>query len=77
METDMKTIVVNTLKIDPNQYDEALAAGDIPEWDSLGHIALLQAVEQAYGITFDIGDAIDIESVGDLIDTVNKYKSQD
>ncbi|MCF8709891.1 acyl carrier protein [Rhizorhapis sp. SPR117] len=65
--------MLQTLKIEESQYSEDLAAGDVVQWDSLGHLSLLMAVEKAFGVTFDIGDAIEIESVGDLIDTVRRY----
>jgi acyl carrier protein len=73
MEAEIKQIVCDTLKIDESQYNEDLGAGDIPQWDSIGHVTLLQAVEAAFNISFDVGDAIDIECVADLVDTVREY----
>jgi acyl carrier protein len=70
----LKVIVCETLKIDPSRYSDTLAAGDIPEWDSLGHVNLLMGVEKSFNISFDVGDAIDIESVEDLIEMVRKYR---
>ena len=69
----LKEIVVNQLKINPDLYNEDLGAGDIPEWDSLGHVNLLMAVENHFGISFDIADAIDIETISDLSDMISKY----
>ena len=76
MEDRIKKVVCDTLKIDEPTYSVELAAGDIAEWDSLGHVALLQAVESEFGIVFDVGDAIDIESVEDLFMMVRKYTAQ-
>lgn len=73
MEDRIQRIVIATLKIKESDYDEDLAAGDIPEWDSIGHVNLLMAVEQEFSIAFDVTDAIDIESVADLQDMVKKY----
>lgn len=70
IEEEIKQIVLRELKIGTEQYSEELMAGDIPEWDSLAHVNLLMAVEKHFSIAFDVGDAIDIESVGDLIDAV-------
>lgn len=74
IEDTVKNVVLDTLKIEAGQYSEDLAAGDIAQWDSLAHLSLLMAVEKAFGITFDIGDSIEIESVGDIIDTVRRYQ---
>jgi acyl carrier protein len=74
IEHAIQRLVVETLKIDDHVYTEDLAAGDIPEWDSLAHINLLMAVEREFRITLDVADAAEIESVGDLIDAVKRYR---
>ncbi|MBI4659282.1 MAG: acyl carrier protein [Verrucomicrobia bacterium] len=73
IEAKLKRIVCETLKIDESRYRDDLAAGDIPEWDSLGHVNLLMVVEKSFNVAFEIGDAIDIESVEDLIAVLEKY----
>ena len=75
IEDRIKNVVVGTLRIPDDSYAVDLAAGDITEWDSLGHVSLLQALEQEFKIAFDVGDAIDIESVEDIIVTVKRYIS--
>lgn len=74
MEEIVKGVALATLNIDESQYSEDLAAGDVVQWDSVGHLRLLMAVEEKFGITFDIGDAIDIETIGDIIETVRRYQ---
>ena len=76
IDEKLKTIVVETLQIQVSDYNEELAAGDIPQWDSIGHVNLLMAVEQGFEIALDVTDAIDIESVADLQDMVKKYVLQ-
>ncbi len=73
IEDTIKNIVCTTLKIRPEDCSEDLAAGDIPQWDSLGHVNVLMAVEKHFGFAFDVVDSIDIESVGDIVDMVKKY----
>ena len=76
VEEKVKELVIKQLKIDPSVYHHDLAAGDIPEWDSLGHVNLLMATESYFEVSFDISDAIDVETIADLIDTTNKYVAQ-
>ncbi|MGB3710464.1 MAG: acyl carrier protein [Erythrobacter sp.] len=73
IEDRIKRVFLETMRIDESAYSEDLAAGEIPEWDSLRHVNLLMAVERELKINFDIGDSIDIETVGDLIDTAKRY----
>lgn len=73
LEQRVQSVICQALEIDASDYNEDLSAGDIPEWDSLAHVRLLSAVEAEFAIVFDVGDAIDIESVGDLLDAVKRY----
>jgi len=53
--------------------DEALeiqaqtTAADVPEWDSLMHIHLLLAVEQAFGVRFNTGEVAALKNVGEMV----------
>lgn len=73
MHERLKAVVIRTLRITDAEFRDDLAAGDVPQWDSLGHLNLLMAVEREFGISFDVADAIDIESFADLEDMVGKY----
>ena len=76
IEQKLKQVVLETLKIAASDYHEDLSAGDLPQWDSIGHVNLLMAVEKEFDVAFDVTDAIDIESVGDLREMVRKYVAQ-
>jgi len=41
-------------------------ADDIEEWDSLMHIQLLVAIEQAFGIHFNTGEVAGLANVGEM-----------
>ncbi len=73
VDQKLKCIVLETLKIKEADYHEDLTAGDLPAWDSLGHVNLLMAVEREFDVAFEVTDAIDIESVSDLQEMVKKY----
>ncbi len=45
---------------------------DVDEWDSLGHIMLIQAIEEKFSISFDFDEMLNFESVKDIVETVNK-----
>lgn len=73
IEERIKKVVCDSIRISEDVYNYELAAGDIPEWDSIGHVTILQAIEAEFEIAFDVGDAIDIEDVEDLVAMVKKY----
>ena len=49
-----------------------LTAGDVPEWDSFNHINLIVAVEAAFGIKFKTAELESLQTVGHLVDLVEK-----
>jgi acyl carrier protein len=59
--------------------DEALVlrpemtADDIPAWDSVSHIQLIFAIEEAFGITLSMKDLEGLADVGALIATVRRH----
>lgn len=40
--------------------------GDIPGWDSLGHINLMSVLESEFQITLDINEIVSLESINDI-----------
>ncbi|MEO5335353.1 MAG: acyl carrier protein [Magnetospirillum sp. WYHS-4] len=48
----------------------ALSAADVEEWDSLSHIRLVVAIEQALNIRFTIGELSSLKNVGQMVDLI-------
>ena len=46
-------------------YDE-LTARDVDTWDSLAHLTLIIAIEQAYNIQFESEEIMLIRNIGDM-----------
>ena len=49
---------------------DATTADDIEEWDSLEHINLLAAVEQEFGMKFNMGQVVSMKNVGEMVDII-------
>lgn len=58
-----------------SEITETTTANDVDEWDSLGHIMLIQAIEEKYQIQFDIDEMIGFNQVGDIIKAVKNKVS--
>ncbi|MBK8374326.1 MAG: acyl carrier protein [Sphingomonadales bacterium] len=56
------------------EYEGALSAettsADVEEWDSLGHIRLVLAVENKFGIRFQPSEVVGLKNLGELADLV-------
>jgi acyl carrier protein len=62
--------IFNDIFLDPPTLTPALAAKDVPEWDSLLHISLLIAVEKAFAIRFRVGEVEGAQNVGEFADLI-------
>lgn len=45
-------------------------ADDIEDWDSLEHINLLAAVEQQFGVKFNMGQIVTLKNVGEMVNLI-------
>jgi acyl carrier protein len=63
---------VNTFEIQPTAT-EGLKYQDIPAWDSVGHMSLVAALEEAFDIMMDTDDIIDLSSYDKGKEILAKY----
>ena len=49
---------------------------DIKNWDSLNHVKLILACEEAFNIKFDVQDIDDLKNIKDLISLIENKASQ-
>lgn len=50
--------------------NDSTTADDIEDWDSLEHINLLAAVEQEFGMKFNMGEVVSMKNVGEMADII-------
>ena len=53
--------------IDPQLVSMETSANDIPVWDSVGHLSLDSELEQAFEISLDVDELIEMESVCEIV----------
>jgi acyl carrier protein len=53
--------------IDPQQVSMETSASDIPLWDSVGHLTLASNLEEAFGITLDVDELMEMENVREIV----------
>lgn len=50
-----------------------LRYGEIKEWDSVGHMALIGALEEAFDVMLDTDDVLDMSSFDKAIEILGKH----
>lgn len=53
--------------IDPRSITIDTTQNDFPAWDSMGHVALVSSLEQAFGLSFDVDEVMEKENVRQII----------
>lgn len=51
-----------------------LSIGDIPEWDSMGNLAVIARLESELGIDFPVEDLMDLTSVRSIVDRISQLR---
>ena len=67
-------IFTKSLSIDSKKFNENLKYNEIQEWDSIGHMSLMSALEQDFGITMETDDIVDFSSYKKGMEILKKYK---
>jgi len=73
--TEIFKIIQQTFSNSVIKITENTTANDVDEWDSLGHIMLIQAIEEKYKIEFDLDELLEFNKVGDIIKAVQSKMS--
>ncbi len=70
METPLKTVqgaFKAAFDVEPQSITIETKPSDIPAWDSMGHVALVSSLEQAFGLTFDVDEVMEMEDVRQIL----------
>ena len=65
---------VEGLDIDLKSDLKNLKFNDIEEWDSIGHMSLMAALEETFDISLDTDDIVDFSSYEKGKEILKKYK---
>ena len=68
-----QNIFIKSLSIDSNKFNENIKYNEIPEWDSIGHMTLISALEEEYKISLETDDIVDFSSFKKGIELLKKY----
>jgi acyl carrier protein len=64
---------VQTFAIERDQVTLNLAYQSIPQWDSVGHMALVAEIENTFNVTLDTDDIIGMSDVSKAVEILKKH----
>ncbi len=65
-------LMADLFRCDVTDLTDQTGPGDVPGWDSLGHVALMARIQDSFGSHVPVEDAIEVESVSDLVDILER-----
>jgi acyl carrier protein len=73
----LATIFREAFEDDSIEFTLALTADDLEAWNSLGHIRLITALEEAFQVRFDLDEIESLNSVARILDSLKSKAAGD
>lgn len=68
----LRACFCQALGISPHAASENLAYNAIPEWDSVGHMALVAELEHAFDVMFETDDILGMSSFDKTVEILQR-----
>jgi citrate synthase len=72
MPDSVADVVASTFGIPASTVTDALAFQQSREWDSLNHISLMLSLEEAFDVTFDDDEIVEMTSVAAIRESLRR-----
>ena len=64
---------MESFSVSSDQLNENLVYQSVPQWDSIGHMGMIAALEEAFDIMMETDDIIDFGSYNKGVELLAKY----
>ncbi len=71
--TRLNNVFRDVFDDDSITVNDNTTADDIEDWDSLEHINLIVAIEQEFGLKFNMHDVTTFKNVGEMVNVISNY----
>ncbi|WP_029896952.1 acyl carrier protein [Desulfohalovibrio reitneri] len=72
MEEKLYQIIANVMNVPADSIDKDSSPKTVAAWESLKHMNLLLAVEEAFGVTFTDEDIVEMEDARSILDKLSE-----
>lgn len=66
----LRNVFQNVFEDEGVEFSDSLNREQVESWDSLGHIRLISAMEEAFGVRFTIEEIESLTSVGRIVECI-------
>ncbi len=72
----LKELWAQTLGVNVSEISDDLTYQGIPQWDSVGHMNLVAALEEAFGLSLEMDEIISLNSYARCTEILSKYGAE-
>ena len=69
---EIQKILRDVLEDEQLVITENICAKDVPGWDSLTHVNIIEVIEKRFGIKFTIGEIVILNNIAGLVTLIQK-----
>lgn len=73
LQSQVKEVMASLFGLSPEEIGSETALDSVESWDSLNHVNLMMALEQAFGIRIDTDDALEMLSYDEVCARLERY----
>ena len=66
VDRQIREVMAGVLDVEAELLDDGFRRDDASAWDSMNHLRLISALEEAFGIRFTMKEVGEMESFGDV-----------
>ena len=66
VDRQVREVMAGVLDVETETLDDGFRRDDASAWDSMNHLRLISALEEAFGIRFTMKEVGEMESFGDV-----------
>lgn len=70
VRSDVLDLIEEQFFFPKEKIKDDLGPGDLPRWDSIGHMQLVQKLERHFNISFSVFDIMELDTIKDIRSTV-------
>lgn len=66
MDDKIRQVFNSVFQVAPEQVSDTLSPQDVSGWDSLGHVRLVTALQEQFGLEFEVDEIMRMENVAEI-----------
>ena len=77
LDQNVRALLAEVFQIPPDEITPELAFGDLPQWDSLGHMDVMMRLEEQFGVeinTDTIAELVSFPAICEYISASNQER---